>query len=234
MTFDPEKFQLTIARFQKHGDAVELVIDADNAFAYREGTLIDTKDIVQYDKIFSDAQKGQLASPDTIKKLFGDKANEEIVKQIIEDGEIHFTANFLKQKREKKKRQIVAFLHEQSLDPKTKLPHPTVRIESAMENIKYNIDPFGPTDQQAATILQELKKILPIAISMKKIQIIVPAQYAAKVHGKLLGFGGKQKESWMSDGSLLYVAEISAGAYERMSNYLQEATHGNAEIEDVS
>lgn len=233
MSFDEERIHLTVARFTKFGDSIEIVIDPDLALAYRDGSTLALKDVIKSDKIFSDAQNGEIASPAVITKMLGECTNDQALDKILKEGQIHFTANFLKLKREEKRRQIIQSIHENAMDPKTRLPHPLTRIENALDHIKFSIDPFESAEKQSDEIIKKLNAILPITIAKKTIQITVPAKYAPKIHGKLQGMGTKVNESWAPDGSLVYVCSVSAGGYERIISFLAQATHGSSTVEEL-
>jgi len=86
-TYDPEKFNLNVARIKKGGENYEIVVDPDSAIAFKEGKEIEIIDILKYEKIFSDAQKGQLSPEKNFKESFGTEVILEIAKIILEKGE---------------------------------------------------------------------------------------------------------------------------------------------------
>lgn len=48
------------------------------------------------------------------------------------------------------------------MDPKTKTPHPTIRIDNAITDLKYRVDPDMPVDKQVTEIMRNMPGILPI------------------------------------------------------------------------
>jgi hypothetical protein len=57
-------------------------------------------------------------------------------------GELQLTAAERQEKIDKKRKEIVNYIHKYYIDPKTKLPHPVVRIEGAIDEIK--VSSFHP------------------------------------------------------------------------------------------
>ena len=81
---------------------------------------------------------------------------------------------------EDKSRQVIDFISRQAVDPKTNLPHPPMRIENAMEQIRYPIDPYKPVEEQAKDIVKLLRPILPLKIE----QVIVAVKIPHGLRGK--------------------------------------------------
>ena len=57
---------------------------------------------------------------------------------------------------EDKRKQVIDYICHQAVDPKTNLPHPPMRIENAMEQIRYPIDPYKSVEEQARDIIKLL------------------------------------------------------------------------------
>jgi len=233
VTYDPEKFQLTIARFKKGGNTYEIAIDADEALAYRDGTHSDLQKVIQSSDIFADAQRGQLAPDATFKNIFGTEDTTQIAEHILKNGELHLTAEYKKNLRDQKRKQILQIIHTNGVDPKTNLPHPMTRIETALESVKIRVDEFEPAKQQAKEFVKQLREILPIRFEEKELRITIPANYAAKGYGLLTQLGTLKDSSWNNDGSLTAVLVIPGGLEYEVSDSIQGAAHGSATIEVI-
>ena len=79
-------------------------------------------------------------------------------------------------------------------------------------------------------ILQKINPILPIKFVTKEIEIIIPASEAGKAYGTIKQLGKILKEEWQNDGSLLAVIEIPGGLEEELTNKVNSATQGKAQI----
>ncbi len=130
---------------------------------------------------------------------------------------------------EDKRRQVIDYISRQAVDPKTNLPHPPMRIENAMEQIRYPIDPYKSIEEQAKDIIKLLRPILPLKVEQMNIAVHVPAQYAQRAYGALKGFGIIKHEEWRNDGSWYGVIEMPAGSYASFLNKLGEVTKGSGE-----
>ena len=135
---------------------------------------------------------------------------------------------------DEKRKQIVDFISRQSVDPKTNLPHPPLRIENAMEQIHYSIDPFKPVEEQAKDIVKLLRPILPLKMEQMSVGVTLPAQYAVRAYGAIKGFGTIKREEWRGDGSWYGVLEMPAGLYAPLLEKIGDVTKGNGEAKVIS
>jgi ribosome maturation protein SDO1 len=65
----------------------------------------------------------------------------DCIKIIMEKGEYNLSTAERKEKVEKKRKEIINYIHKYYTDPRSKTAHPVTRIEGALSEIKYNIDP---------------------------------------------------------------------------------------------
>jgi ribosome maturation protein SDO1 len=134
---------------------------------------------------------------------------------------------------ETKRKQIIEFIVRNAVDPKTNLPHPPLRIENAMEQVHYPIDPFKPVEEQAKDIVKLLRPLLPLKMEQVSVGVRVPAEYAVRSYGTIKGFGTIKREEWRADGSWFGVLEMPAGLYGPFLDKLGEITKGNGEAKIV-
>jgi ribosome maturation protein SDO1 len=194
--------KFTVARLILDGDKFELLVKPDPALEYKMGKRSDISGALVSDEIYSDANKGSRASSEKMVKHFKTTDSIDIAKQILTKGELNLTTDQRRKMVEEKKRQIVQFINRSFVDPKTHLPHPIVRIEAAMEEVRVPIDPFRKVDDQAKVIVDALRKILPLKSETVKLTVTVPPQFAAQSYSVLKSTGDLRSEEWLADGSL--------------------------------
>jgi ribosome maturation protein SDO1 len=217
------------AKLKKYGQDFEILIDSDKAIAFKTGKIIDVKEVLAVEKIFSDSKKGLEVSPNALKECFGTEDVLECSKQIIMKGEFSLTQEYRQKLRDEKKRQIINLIHINAVNPANHLPHPPQRIEAAMDEAKVHIDEFEDTQRQMQEVLKKIRPILPIKFEVKEIEVKIPAEFAAKSYNILKDFGKKIKEDWLSDGSLLIVIEMPGGLEEDFYDKLNALCHGSVE-----
>lgn len=223
----------TTARITRDGEHFEILVKPQQALDYRLGKKTSMSELLAIDTIFADANKGTKASAEKLKKAFGTLDPLVIAETIITKGQLQLTTDQRRQLTEAKRKQIIAFIARNAMDPKTNMPHPPMRIEQAMEKIHYPIDPFTEAEEQAKDILKLLRPILPIKMENVNVEIRIPTEYAARAYGAVKGYGTIRKDEWRADGSWHGVIEMPAGSYAPLLEKLGESTRGTAEAKII-
>ena len=104
-----------------------------------------------------------------------------------------------------------------------------LRIEQAMEQIHYSIDPFKDAEEQAKDIIKLLRSVLPIKTEQVSVSVRIPPEFAGKAYGVIKGFGTIKHEEWRGDGSFHAIVEMPAGLYGPFLEKLGGLTKGAAE-----
>ncbi len=218
-----------IARLQKTEDHFEILVDPYAAEQLIEGKEINVLSSLAIDAIFKDSKKGTHAPQESLEKHFGTDDIEKIAREIILNGEIQLTTEQRHEMQEQKRKRIIDIIVKNSMDPKTKAPHPRQRIELAMKEAGVHIDPFKKVDQQVKTTVDALRPIIPISIDQVRISVKIPSQYIGKAYGTARSFGSLEREDWQSDGSWIGIVKIPAGMQTDFYDKLNNITKGNVE-----
>ena len=219
-----EKF--TTARISRSGEKFEILVKPEPALEYKMGKPLSISQFLVIEEIYSDAGKGTRASTEKLEKAFGTLDPVKIAEEIMHHGELQLTTDQRRQLVEDKRKQIVAFISRNCIDPRTGTPHPPIRIEQALAQVKYSIDPFKSSDEQAKDIIEELRSIIPIKMEQMRVAVKILAEFAAKGYGAVKGYGTISKEEWQKDGALVAVVEMPAGVYGPFIERLGKITQG--------
>ena len=222
--------EAVIARLKTHGQNFEILVDCNNAIALREGKNIGMNDVLAAPHIYADAKKGQVASEHVMQQIFQTADAEEVARQIIKKGEIQLTQEYRNQLKERKRKQIIGIIHRNGVDPKTRLPHPVIRIENAFEEAKFHVDEFLPVEQQVQEALNKLKLILPIKFEVKELEVKIGPLYAGKAYPTLKSYGTRVRDEWQNNGYYMAVIEMPGGLEEEFYEKLNSICHGEAEV----
>ncbi len=225
--------KFTIARYTRENEHFEILVKPDKALDYRNGKIPGITEVLAAETIFSDANKGTRAPEDALKKAFGTTDVLKIADQILKKGQLQLTTDQRRKMVEDKRKQVIDYISRQAVDPKTNLPHPPMRIENAMEQIRYPIDPYKSIEEQARDIIKLLRPILPLKVEQLSVGVHVPAQFAQRAYGSLKTFGSIKREEWRNDGSWYGVIEMPAGTYASFLNKLGEVTKGSGEAKAI-
>jgi ribosome maturation protein SDO1 len=224
----------TVARITKDNEHFEVLVKPQKAFDYRMGKITALSEVLVTETIFSDANKGTKVAEENLRKAFGTTDPLKIAEIILKRGTLQLTTEQRRKMIEDKRKQIIDFISRQCVDPKTNLPHPPLRIENALEQIHYPIDPFKPVEEQAKDIIKQLRAILPLKMEQVSVGVHIPAQYSAKAYGTIKVFGTIKREEWRPDGSWYGIIEMPAGLYAPFLERLGEITKGSGEAKIVS
>ncbi len=219
----------TVARITRDSEHFEILVKPRSALNYTMGNPTPVSEILVTDTIFTDANKGTKAGEDKLKTAFKTTDARTIAEIILRKGTLQLTTDQRRQLTAEKRKQIIAFIARQAVDPRTNLPHPPLRIEQAMEQIHYPIEPFKDAEEQAKDIIRLLRPILPLKIEQIQVQVRIPSEHAGKAYGTIKGYGTIKREEWRADGSLFSIIEMPAGLYGPFLDKLGELTKGNAE-----
>lgn len=223
----------TVARMTHDGEHFEILVKPQLAFSYRLGKTTSISELLVTDTIFTDAGKGLRVSEDKLQEVFGTTNSIKIASIILKKGTLQLTTEQRKQLVEDKRRQIISFISRQCVDPKTNLPHPPMRIEHAMKQIHFSIDPFRDVEEQAREIIKFLRPILPLKMEQVSVAVRIPPEHASKAYGTVKGFGVIKREQWQADGSWSATVEMPAGLYGPFLEKLGKITRGNLEAKMV-
>ena len=218
-----------IARWETHGSRFEVLVDPIAVQMIKDGKEVDLSDKLALDQVFKDAKKGDKISEEHLERTFHTRDLATIARQIIQKGEVQVTTEQRHQLQEAKRKQIVQTIARNAMNPQTGAPHPPARIEAALTEVKYHVDPFRSVDAQVQEVLAKLRPILPIRFEVVRVRIKVPAQFYHHVIGDVKGLGKLSDEVWMGDGSWSGVLEIPAGVQTELYEKLNARTKGTAE-----
>jgi len=225
--------EAVLARLKKNNNEFEVLVDLEKALLFKEGKS-SLDDTLTTNDIFKDIKKGLHANEHEMQKTFNTTDKRKIAEIIIKQGEIQLTTEHRNKLREEKRKKIIHLISKNSIDPKTNLPHPPLRIENALNEKKVKIDEFKPAENQIQDIIKKISEILPIAYETREIAINIPAQYAGQSFHIFKQYGKIIRDNYKTDGSLSIVIQVPAGMQMELFDTLNKLTHGHVESQLLS
>ena len=140
--------EAVIARIETGGQKFEILIEPDAAEKYKESKEIDWEESLVTDEIWSDSKKGDRPSEEALNEAFGTLEKNEIFEIILNKGNIQLTTEQRRKLVERKSKQIIAHIVANAMNPQTETPHPPQRIENALNEARFVIDPFASVEVQ--------------------------------------------------------------------------------------
>ena len=221
-----------LARLEKGGKRYEALVDPDLVEQWKEdSTDINLDDFMAMDEIFHDARAGERPTEDALMKAFETLDVASILRMILTKGSIQLTTAQRKARVENMRQQIIHHIHNQAIDPKSKSPHPRTRIELALEESKYSVDPFKRLEDQVKDAIAKLKPLIPLSFESVRLAFRIPGSAYGSVSQILRTH--QQKEGWLENGDWACVVEIPAGMKgDLIGQVLKRAN--NAEVKELS
>ncbi|MDS0258234.1 ribosome assembly factor SBDS [Haloarcula sp. S1CR25-12] len=219
------------ARLESHGQRFEVLVDPDAALEIKRGEFDgDLADVIAAEDIFEHADRGDRPPENMLEEVFETTDPMEIIPEVIRKGEIQITADQRREMQEQKHKQLVQRITRNAVNPQMDdAPHPPERIESALEETDFRIDPMEPVETQVDDALDALRPVIPIRFDEITVAVQVPADYAGSAQAKIRTFGELEREEWQADGSWVGVLTFPAGMQNDFYDVVNEHTSGEAE-----
>tara|TARA_B100000945_G_scaffold219713_1_gene177373 strand:+ start:1977 stop:2675 length:699 start_codon:yes stop_codon:yes gene_type:complete len=199
-----------LARWEYGGKRYEILVDPDLVDAFRQDpSSVNMDDFLATDEVWHDARGGDRPTEEAIESTFGTQEIDEITAIILEKGNIQLTTNQRKEMVEQKRQLIIQEIHSTAIDPKAKSPHPKTRIELALEESRFSVDPFKRLDVQVKEAINSLKSLIPLSFE--------PVRIAFRISGSGYGKTSKflrpylDKDEWLSNGDWACIIQCPPG-----------------------
>ena len=220
-----------LARMEKSGKRYEVLVDPALVEQFKENPdSVRIDDLLAMDEVFHDARDGERPTSEAIENTFATQDIVQITQIILEKGTIQLTTNQRKVMVEKMRQQIIHHIHSQAVDPRTKSPHPKTRIELALDECRYSVDPFKRLEDQVKDAVEKLKPLIPLSFESVKLAFKISGSTMGKVNQILRPY--LNKEGWLEDGSWACVVECPGGMKgELISQVMQRSS--DAEVKEM-
>lgn len=221
-----------LARLEKGGKRYEALVNPDLVEQWKEDpSNIELDDFMAMDEIFHDARGGERPTEEALQNTFQTLDVETILNIILEKGSIQLTTAQRKARVENMRQQIIHHIHSQAIDPKSKSPHPRTRIELALEESKYSVDPFKRLEDQVKDAIAKLKPLIPLSFESIRLAFRIPGSAYGSVSQLLRTY--QRKEGWLENGDWACVVEIPAGMKGDIIGQVLKRSN-NAEVKELS
>jgi len=223
--------EAVVARLESHGQQFEVLVEPDAALAIRRSEFEgDLEDVIAAEDVFEDASRGDRPPETSLEEVFGTTDPLVIIPEVITEGEIQITADQRKQMIAQKHRQLVDLIARNAINPQMDdAPHPPDRIERALEQTDFRIDPMRPVEQQVDDALDLLRPVIPIRFDEVTVAVRIPAEHAGAAQARVREYAGLDTEEWQPDGAWVGVATFPAGLQTEFYELVNEWTQGTAE-----
>lgn len=223
------------AQLESHGARFEVLVDPDAALAIKRGEFDgDLEEVIAAEDVFENASRGDRPAAEDLETVFETTEPLEIIPEVIRRGDIQITAEQRREMQEQKRKQLIDRITRNAVNPQMDdAPHPPERIERALEEADFTVDPMEPVENQVDEALDVLRPIIPIRFDEVVIAVRISAANAGSGQARIRQFGDLKREEWQSDGSWVGVLEFPAGLQNDFYELVNEVSSGNAETRVV-
>ena len=220
-------------RIQYRGDQTfEILVEPEEAKKAKfEGESFEMPRLLFVQEIFKNANKGEKASPDELKREFGTKQLMKAAEEIFEKGDMQLTTNQKQEIREDKKKQIINMISRRAQNPKTGNPHPPQRVENALEEAGFNADAMEDVEKQFDEAIDSIRPIIPVSLDEKRVAIKIPNDKAGKAYDQIQSVAEVLEEQWGNEYFFCKI-KVPAGVLTELMEEIQQSTSGNAVLKE--
>jgi ribosome maturation protein SDO1 len=223
------------ARLESHGERFEVLVDPDAALAIKRGEFNgELTDVIAAEDVFEDASSGDRPPEQALTDVFGTTDPLQIIPEVIERGEIQITSDQRREMQAQKRRRLVNIIARNAINPQQNdTPHPPERIERALEEAGFTVDPMEPAQSQVDDALEALRPVIPIRFEEITIAVQLPSEHAGSGQARVREFGDLEREEWQNDGSWVGVVSFPAGMQNEFYDLVNEVSSGEADTRVV-
>ena len=199
-----------IARLEKGGSRYEILVDPELVDEWKnDPSSVDMDDLLAIGEVWTDSKNGERPTSDALENVFGSNDLEQCVIKILREGSIQLTTAQRKKMVSEKRLQIISEIASTATDPKTKMPHPRTRIENALDEARFAVDPFKSIESQVNDAINVLKPLIPLQFITVRLAFKIPGSSYGSVNQMLRD--SVMREEWLSDGTWACVIEVPGG-----------------------
>ena len=218
-------------RLEASGGGFGVLVDQEAALARKRGEFEgDLEDVIAAEDVFENASRGDRPAESALETVFETTDPLAIIPEVVREGEIQITAEQREAMQERKHRGLVNTITRNAVNPQMDdSPHPPERIERALEEAGFQVDPMEPVSEQVDEALDELRPVIPIRFDEVTIAVQLPADYAGSGQAEVREYGDLEREEWQNDGSWVGVLTFPAGLQNDLYDLVNEVTSGEGD-----
>lgn len=169
---------VSLVRMKKEKKRFEIACYQNKVQDWRLRVEKDIDEVLQIPLVFTNVSKGQVANNEDLLKAFGTTNHDEIIKEILEKGEIQLNEKERSANLAQKQNEFLNLISTKCINPRSKKRYPPSMLHKALAQLKFHLNPNKPTKTQALEAIKLLiaKQVIPIARAQMKVKITVLAR----------------------------------------------------------
>lgn len=162
---------VALIKYKLHNKKFEIACYKNKAINWRNGIEKDLDEVLQSDGIFTNASQGLMASEKELKTFFPGLSHKDIIKIILNNGELQISDKERDNNLETIAKEITNIITEKCVHSLSKRPISIDSVQQAIKDIHFPIKIDQPPKRQALTCIKKLQRKFLLSRAEMKIQI---------------------------------------------------------------
>jgi ribosome maturation protein SDO1 len=227
---------VAVVRLNRTGKRFEVACYRNKVVNWRNRVETDLTEVLQIATVFQNVSKGVLANKTDIVKAFGTDNEDEVIRYILDKGEMQVSDKERKAQYESLFRDVATIISEKCVNPTSNRPYTVSMIENAMRDVHFSVHPTKAAKAQALELIGKLKEVMPVARASMKLRVSseAPQGEAVKAALQALTVTSFEDETWTGGGgSDEYSASIlvDPGLFRGVEEAVRASTGGRGRVE---
>ncbi|PVF96292.1 putative Shwachman-Bodian-diamond syndrome protein [Serendipita vermifera] len=226
---------VSIVRLKKGGKRFEIACYKNKVQEWRNGVETDIDDVVQVNNVFINVSKGEVARSEDLKKSFGKLGTEDIVKEILQRGEIQVGEKEREHELSNLWKEIATLISERCVDPETQMPIPVGMIEKAMHEAGFSVKPGKTAKSQTGECIRLIQSNskLPIQRARMRIKVVIANEQSEAVREEVFTSAEKVEEEVKGETEWEATLLIDPSQFKVLNELIQKKAEGKGRLETL-
>jgi len=222
-------------RLKKGGKRFEIACYKNKVQEWRNGVETNLDDVLQISNVFVNVSKGEVAKHGDLQKAFGKAAVDDIVKEILQKGEVQVGEKEREHDLSSLRKEIATLVAEKCVDPATQKPYPVGMIEKAMSEAGFSVKQGKNAKSQVGECIKLLQSDskLPIQRARMRIRVMLPSADEQRLREKLLSSAEKVEKDDVKADDWEIIMLIDPSQFKIINELLQKECKGKNKIETL-
>ncbi|KAF8563751.1 hypothetical protein P879_09628 [Paragonimus westermani] len=179
---------VSVVRFKKGGNRYELACYPNKVRAWRDKLETNLDEVLQIQCVFTNVSKGQFANKKDMFQVFCTEDETQIIKTILEQGELHLTEKERSVEQQSLFRDVAKIVSERCVNPETNRAYTVTMIEKMMKDCHISLKANKTAKQHALEVVKQLRSTdgFKIAPSMMEVVISIDSTVVDQIKDRLV------------------------------------------------
>uniref|UniRef100_A0A6U9QUQ6 C2H2-type domain-containing protein n=1 Tax=Picocystis salinarum TaxID=88271 RepID=A0A6U9QUQ6_9CHLO len=225
---------VAVVRYKKGGVRFEIACYKNKVLNWRNGIETDLDEVVQTTSVFSNVSKGVFASQEDLQRVFGTTDQVEIVKIILQKGELQVSDKERELEYATLFKDVVSIVVDKCVNPETQRPYPAGIIERTLKELHFAVDPKKTAKQQAMEAIPSIQKVFPIERAKMRLKMALPKALHKQFRELLSAENAQVERESATDEGTAFTVLIDPGSFRKFDSFVHKQSDRKGKLEVLS